>query len=69
MTNSFMTVVTAEMVAANAGLGFLIFSSRLWMAMDRIFAGIVILGVCGLLADRLIVLAEATLLAHYRLPN
>jgi NitT/TauT family transport system permease protein len=69
MTNSFMTVVTAEMVAANAGLGYLIFSSRLWMAMDRIFVGIVVLGVCGFLADRLIVLAESTLLARYQLPN
>lgn len=69
MTNSFMTVVTAEMVAANAGLGFLIFSSRLWMAMDRIFVGILILGICGFLADRLIVLAESTLLTRYRLAN
>ena len=32
-------------------------------------AGIIILGSCGFLADRFIVLAEARLLAHYRLPN
>jgi NitT/TauT family transport system permease protein len=51
MGNSFATVVSAEMLAADNGLGFLIFSSRLWMATDQIFIGIVSLGVLGILAD------------------
>ena len=51
MGNSFATVVSAEMLAANNGLGYLIFSSRLWMATDQIFIGIVSLGVLGILAD------------------
>lgn len=53
MGNSFMTVVAAEMIAANSGLGFLIFNSRLWMATDTIFVAIVLLGLLGLAADRL----------------
>jgi hypothetical protein len=44
MGNSFATVVAAEMIAADSGLGFLIFDSRLWMATDKIFIGIVCLG-------------------------
>jgi len=52
MGNSFATVVAAEMIAADSGLGYLIFNSRLWMATDRIFIGIVCLGTLGLVADR-----------------
>jgi ABC-type nitrate/sulfonate/bicarbonate transport system permease component len=52
MGNSFATVVAAEMIAADAGLGYLIFNSRLWMATDRIFIGIVCLGTLGLITDR-----------------
>ena len=51
MGNSFATVVAAEMIAADSGLGYLIFNSRLWMATDKIFIGIVCLGALGL-ADR-----------------
>jgi NitT/TauT family transport system permease protein len=53
MGNSFATVVSAEMIAADSGLGYLIFNSRLWMATDRIFVGIVCLGILGILTDRL----------------
>jgi ABC-type nitrate/sulfonate/bicarbonate transport system permease component len=52
MGNSFATVVAAEMIAADSGLGFLIFNSRLWMATDKIFIGIVCLGTLGLITDR-----------------
>ncbi len=52
MGNSFATVVAAEMIAADTGLGYLIFNSRLWMATDRIFIGIVCLGTLGLITDR-----------------
>jgi ABC-type nitrate/sulfonate/bicarbonate transport system permease component len=52
MGNSFATVVSAEMIAADSGLGYLIFNSRLWMATDKIFIGIVCLGALGLSTDR-----------------
>src|SRR5262249_43695658 len=52
MGNSFATVIAAEMIAADSGLGFLIFNSRLWMATDKIFIGIVCLGALGLTTDR-----------------
>ncbi len=51
MGNSFMTIVSAEMIAAEKGLGFLIFTSRLFMQTERIFVGIVSLGVLGFTVD------------------
>jgi NitT/TauT family transport system permease protein len=53
MGNSFMTVVAAEMVAADQGIGYLIFNSRLWMSTDIIFLSIVLLGALGLATDRI----------------
>ncbi len=51
MGNSFMTIVSAEMIAADKGLGFLIFTSRLFMQTERIFVGIISLGILGFLVD------------------
>lgn len=51
MGNSFMTIVSAEMIAAEKGLGFLIFTSRLFMQTERIFVGIVSLGILGFAVD------------------
>ena len=39
MGNSFMTVVSAEMIAAKTGIGFLIFNSRLFLLTEWIFVG------------------------------
>jgi NitT/TauT family transport system permease protein len=49
---SFTTVVAAEMIAAETGLGYLIINSRLWFHTDVIFVGIIALGTLGYLADK-----------------
>jgi NitT/TauT family transport system permease protein len=49
---SFTTVVAAEMIAADSGLGYLIINSRLWFQTDVIFVGIIMLGTLGYLADK-----------------
>lgn len=49
---SFTTVVAAEMIAAEQGLGFLIINSRLWFQTDVVFVGIITLGLLGYLADK-----------------
>jgi NitT/TauT family transport system permease protein len=67
MMNSFMTVVSAEMIAADAGLGYLIYNSRQWMETDSIFVGMLTLGVVGLLTDRLFVLLTRTALRRFSL--
>lgn len=51
MGNSFMTVVAAEMIAAESGIGFLIYNSRLFMQTSNIFVGIIVLGLMGWVAD------------------
>jgi NitT/TauT family transport system permease protein len=63
---AFMTVVAAEMLGADSGLGYVILSSRLWMATDRIFVGIIVLGLLGLLVDRLFYFLIDRFAATYR---
>lgn len=66
MGNSFMTVVSAEMIAAQSGIGFLIFNARLFMQTDQIFVGIITLGVMGLLADYLFRIVIQKLFYRYQ---
>jgi len=63
--NSFAAVVGAELIAADAGLGYRIVESGKWMAMNEMFAAIVVLGMFGLLADRGVRLATRRFLARY----
>jgi NitT/TauT family transport system permease protein len=48
---SFMTVIAAELVAAEEGVGFLIYNARLFLRTANAFAGIITLGVMGFAAD------------------
>ncbi len=59
MGNSFMTVVAAEMLAAQAGLGALIFRGLLLLDLTRVFTGILALGLLGWLTDRVFRAAAA----------
>jgi len=52
MGNSFVAVVGAEFIAAEAGLGWLITESGAWMATERMFAAMLTLGVLGMITDR-----------------
>ncbi len=53
MANSFVTIIAAELVAANNGLGRMIWDSRLYMLVDDIFVALLVLGLLGFAADRL----------------
>jgi ABC-type nitrate/sulfonate/bicarbonate transport system permease component len=65
MGNSFMTVVSAEMVAARSGVGFLIFNSRLFLLTEWIFVGIITLGMMGFITDRAMRILVGVLLKRY----
>lgn len=52
MASSYLVIVAAEMVAANSGLGYLIWNSRLFFRVDWMFAGILTIGILGFLTDR-----------------
>lgn len=51
MTNSFMTIIAVEMLTASSGIGYLAWTSRLYMRLDYVFASIIVLGFMGLLTD------------------
>jgi NitT/TauT family transport system permease protein len=53
MGNSFITIVAAELIAANAGLGKMIWDARLYMLIDQIFVALMLLGLLGFTTDRL----------------
>ncbi|HZP89065.1 MAG TPA: ABC transporter permease [Burkholderiales bacterium] len=52
--NAFTTIVAAELVSAQSGLGYVIFNARLYLQTDKIFVAIIALGLLGLASDRLL---------------
>jgi len=67
MTNAFVTIVTAEMIAAQAGLGYLILVSKNFGGTDLIFLGMITLGILGFLTDRAFVYAIRRYAHRYHL--
>ena len=57
MANSFVTIVAAELVASNDGLGKMLWDARLFMQVEDIFVALVALGLLGFATDRLFRLA------------
>lgn len=45
----------AEMIAAASGLGYLILDSQEMGRIDRVFVGIITLGVCGIVLDQVLI--------------
>jgi len=62
---SFMAVVGAEMVVGQSGLGHLIYSARTFSDTSTMFAGIVLLGLVGYLADVVFLTVRRTVFARY----
>lgn len=61
----FMSVVAAEMVAAEDGIGFLIMQSRNMLLPEQMFIGLVLLGFVGLTTDRLFQIGIKRLMRRY----
>ena len=53
MANSFTTIVAAELIAANEGLGKMLWDGRMFMLVDDIFVSLVTLGFLGFAVDRM----------------
>jgi ABC-type nitrate/sulfonate/bicarbonate transport system permease component len=53
MANSFTTIVAAEMISADQGLGVMLWNGRMFMLVDEIFVSLVCLGLLGLIVDKL----------------
>lgn len=59
--SSWATLVAAELLAAQAGLGYRMQNAQLYYDLATIFVGIVLIGILGLVMDRLLLLAETKL--------
>lgn len=55
---AYSTLVAAEMVAAVSGLGWMVLDASNYLRSDIMFVGIIIMGVTGILLDRLLRLLE-----------
>ncbi len=62
---SFYSIIAAELLAADSGLGFLLQQSRLLAQTDRIFVALVTIGVVGFLSDRMFQVLCRSALARY----
>ncbi len=61
-------LVVAEMVAASSGLGYIILKSQRFLATDVIFAGLIMIGLIGLVTDLLMrILTKLIVPWHERL--
>jgi NitT/TauT family transport system permease protein len=69
LSSAIVSIVGAEMLAANSGLGYLIYTSRLYYRTDWIFVGIVTLGLLGFFADKLLRKIGNSAFKHYGIVN
>lgn len=59
--SAWATLVAAELLAATAGLGYRMQQAQLYYDLATIFVDIVIIGILGMVMDRLLLLAEKKL--------
>ncbi|MCH8568427.1 MAG: ABC transporter permease [Balneolales bacterium] len=52
---SWLVVVAAEMIAGNDGLGFAIWDARNGLRMDLLVSGMIVIGLIGVILDRVLV--------------
>jgi taurine transport system permease protein len=56
------TLVAAEMIAAASGIGWMALNARRFLRTDIILCGVIIMGVIGLLLDRVLRIVEQKLI-------
>jgi NitT/TauT family transport system permease protein len=59
--SAWATVVAAELIAAQSGLGFRMQQAQLYYDLPTIFVSLVMIGILGLLMDKIVVIAEERL--------
>ena len=59
--SSWATVVAAELIAAQSGLGFRMQQAQLYYDLPTIFVSLISIGVLGLLMDRIVIAADRIL--------
>lgn len=64
----YTTLVAAEMVAATAGMGWMVLDASKYLRSDTVFMGVIIMGITGILLDRVIRMLEAAVI-HWKGKN
>ncbi|RSN71589.1 MULTISPECIES: ABC transporter permease [Actinomadura] len=59
--SAWATLVAAELIAAQEGLGYRMQNAQLYYDLPTIFVGLIAIGILGLLMDRVLLLAERKL--------
>ena len=62
---AFASIVAAEMLSSKEGIGYLIFTARMYFHTDWIITGVIVLGILVYLSDKLLRLIGNNLLARY----
>ncbi len=57
----YTTLVAAEMVAARRGIGWMVLDASNWLKSDVVFAGVIIMGLTGILLNFIILCIEKSL--------
>jgi NitT/TauT family transport system permease protein/taurine transport system permease protein len=65
MASSFMSIIPAEILAADAGIGYLLQQSSMLLQTDRIFVALMTICLLGFAVDRLFRLFVDTVLSRY----
>ncbi|WP_157001881.1 ABC transporter permease [Agromyces laixinhei] len=58
---AWATLVAAELIAAQAGLGYRMQQAQIYYDLPTIFVGLIVIGILGLLMDRVLLFAEKKL--------
>ncbi len=58
---AYTTLVAAEMVAANSGIGWMVLDAKNWFRNDIIFVGIIVMGITGILINAVLKFIEKKL--------
>lgn len=66
LSNAFMTIVAAEMLAASSGLGFVIWNAQIYAQTDRVFAAFVALSLLGFALDSIVHSLSRHLFCNYK---
>jgi len=65
MASSFMSIIPAEILAADSGIGFLLQNSSILLQTNRIFVALLTICVLGFIIDRLFRMAVDRMLSRY----
>ena len=61
----YTTLVAAEMVAATAGIGWMVLDASNYLRSDVVFMGVIIMGITGIFLDKIIQLIEKKII-HWK---